>query len=74
MPLPDPLYPATRLRIAEAAEYLGFSTSTLDNWRSLGKGPRYYKAGSRIFYIKSELDAWIHEGAVDPTENAAGPV
>lgn len=28
---------------AEAAEFLGVSTKTLTNWRSLGKGPTYLK-------------------------------
>ncbi|MDO4243762.1 MAG: hypothetical protein Q4C85_08425, partial [Actinomyces sp.] len=28
---------------AEAAEFLGVSTKTLTNWRSLGKGPSYLK-------------------------------
>jgi hypothetical protein len=45
----------------EAVEYLrslglNFSPSTLEVWRSLGKGPRYKKVTRKIYYEKSSLD------------------
>jgi hypothetical protein len=32
---------------------------TLDNWRSLGIGPPFYKVGNRILYDDAEADAWL---------------
>jgi excisionase family DNA binding protein len=40
----------------EAAEYLGMSPKTLENHP---KHIPFYKFGSRVFYIKEELDALI---------------
>lgn len=45
-----------------AARYLGYEPQTLTNWRNLGKGPRFVrdgKPGSRVFYLVSDLDAWL---------------
>ena len=48
---------------AEAAAYLRIvSALTLETWRSQppkGGAPRHVKAGSRIGYLKSELDRWL---------------
>ena len=45
---------------ATAAEYLGgFVVGTLAKWRHFGGGPEYVRIGSRIFYEKSALDAYI---------------
>ena len=50
----------------EAANYitekLGFPIShmTLDTKASQGGGPPYCKIGRRVFYEKSDLDAWIN--------------
>jgi predicted DNA-binding transcriptional regulator AlpA len=41
-----------------AAEYLGISRKTLDNWRTTGRGPRFLKLGSRVLYPVVELDAF----------------
>jgi len=51
-----------RLTRQEAAEYLGFSPSTLavDMTRSNLKIP-CYKLGSRVWYRRSELDGWVKE-------------
>jgi excisionase family DNA binding protein len=44
----------------EAAEYLGVSPDTLNVWRCVGRySLPYIKAGSRVRYRKSDLDAWI---------------
>ncbi|MGS3139740.1 helix-turn-helix transcriptional regulator [Aeromonas sanarellii] len=49
-----------RLTRQEAATYLGISRKTLANWASTGRyGLRYHKTGTRVIYLKSELDAWI---------------
>jgi predicted DNA-binding transcriptional regulator AlpA len=41
------------------AERIGVKPKTLDNWRSLGKSPPFYKLGNRIVYDDSEVDAWL---------------
>ncbi|WP_437224654.1 helix-turn-helix transcriptional regulator [Planctomicrobium sp. SH661] len=50
-----------KLTRADAAEYLGLQKSTLETWASLGRGPKFYKAGSRVWYLQRELDRWIDE-------------
>jgi predicted DNA-binding transcriptional regulator AlpA len=42
-----------------AAERIGLSDKTLNNWRSLGTGPPYFKLGGRIVYDDAEVDAWL---------------
>lgn len=43
----------------DAAARLGLQRKTLDNWRSLGSGPPYYKLGNRIVYDDADVDAWL---------------
>jgi len=43
----------------EAAAYLLIKPSTLANWRSMGKGPTYYKPVQKVIYYKADLDTWI---------------
>jgi hypothetical protein len=42
-----------------AALYLGLKPKTLAMWAMDGKGPRMKKVGSRCFYFKGDLDAFI---------------
>lgn len=56
---------ATRpLSNGEAAEWLGVAPETLATWRYLGKGPRYYRAGSRIKYFLADLRDFLARGDV----------
>lgn len=60
MTSPPPLPPKTcsnYLTAKELAERWRFivSLSTLDNWRSQGRGPRYFKAGGRVLYPLAEV-------------------
>ncbi len=48
----------------QAAELLGVSEATLNNWRSLRKGPAYRKLGGRVLYERFELEAWSKAQAV----------
>jgi predicted site-specific integrase-resolvase len=45
----------------EAADYLQYSEVTLELWRREGKGPKFHKPSQKIYYFKSDLDAWIKE-------------
>jgi len=47
-----------RMTTVEAAEYLGLSTGSLSNMRSIGNGPDFYKMGG-IFYKQTDLDIFI---------------
>ena len=52
-----PSYMTTR----EVAAFLGLTAGTLRVWRSQGKGPNYYKAGSTVRYEMDDLEAWKNE-------------
>lgn len=50
------------LKTKEAAEYLGLSVRTLENWRYQGKlGPKVTHLGRAIRYDIRDLDAYIEE-------------
>ena len=50
---------AKPLTLEEAAAYLDVSKSTLYKWTSSNKILHYKPNGKRIFFCKSELDAWL---------------
>lgn len=43
-----------------AAETIGVAPSTLNTWRSRGKGPKFVRIAGRIRYIKTDLAAWLN--------------
>ena len=43
---------------------------TLATWRWQGCGPRYTKFGHRILYRGADLNAWLDERMVNPTDRA----
>ena len=51
------------LHCHEAAELLGVKTTTLERWRTLGKGPEFIKFGefkcAPVRYLRSEIAAWL---------------
>lgn len=53
--------------IQEAAAYFRCSKACMDVWRSRRKGPVYTKIGGRVFYRKSDLDAYITDNIVRPS-------
>lgn len=55
------------LTTPEAADYLAkigtpFKAGTLEVWRSQGRGPRFRKIASRVFYVPEDLDAFVLSG------------
>lgn len=56
----------------EAARRLGVSVQTLRNWRSMGRGPAYYKFGRAVRYADKDIAAYVAEHRIetarDPTE------
>jgi excisionase family DNA binding protein len=53
----------------EAAEYLRLKTNTLARWATEGRNDLpYFKAGNRVLYRKSDLDAWLESGRRTQTD------
>lgn len=47
-----------------AAPRIGVAPGTLENWRSLGLGPRFIKTAgrkSRVLYDPADIEAWKDE-------------
>lgn len=44
---------------AEAADYLGVSTSALAHWPAQGRGPRQRMIGRSSYYHIADLDKWL---------------
>ena len=55
--------PDGRMTSQDAARYLGVEDKTLANWRFLGRGPKAHRVGSRVFYYREDLDAYIRSAA-----------
>lgn len=55
------MLPDGRMRVPDAAAYLGLSIQTLAMKRCDGTGPTFVKRG-RVFYYKDDLDAWLQAG------------
>ncbi|EGA64178.1 helix-turn-helix domain-containing protein [Vibrio brasiliensis] len=52
----------------QAAEYLGLSEGTLAVWASTGRYQLpFVKVGRKVFYRKSDLDAFIESNIVTQT-------
>ena len=63
--------PDGRMTAADAAIYLGLSVKTLANWRVLGKGPRWVRAGRRPWYFISDLEDLISKGVRETSYSIA---
>jgi excisionase family DNA binding protein len=56
------------LTTEEAAEYLGLSKRTLQDWRCDLTGPPFIKFGPRhVKYDVQDLDAWVDERRFTPS-------
>ena len=70
--------PARGLRTGDAADYIGFSQAFLRKARC-GKteisGPKFKKIGSRVVYLREDLDAFLEQSEqdenLDQSERAA---
>ena len=61
------------LNTKEAAELLGVSKRTLEDWRLRGCGPRYICASRRMVrYPPSALEQWCREREVSSTSDPGG--
>jgi excisionase family DNA binding protein len=73
----DPSRHDPSLRPEEVAKYLGYSQSTLAQWRCAQQGPVYYKVGGRVRYRLSALNTWVDQQqeqiAAAPRERSGAP-
>jgi len=58
----------------EAGAYLRLSARTLENYRTLGGGPRFRKFGRSIRYTIPDLDAWVESRAFEMTSDPEYPM
>jgi predicted DNA-binding transcriptional regulator AlpA len=57
-----------RLDREEAAAYCGCSAATLEGYASRGGGgPQYIRAGRKVQYLQSDLDAWLNSRRISCT-------
>lgn len=63
--MPSPDFSQDRMTRKQAAEYVGLRTSALeaDVSRQRLRIP-FYRIATRVFYRKSDLDAWIEQHRV----------
>jgi len=52
----------------KAADFLGYKKNTLEIWRYNNTGPKYSKFGKEVRYRVSDLEKYIDDHAVDPSE------
>jgi endonuclease YncB( thermonuclease family) len=64
----------THFNTKEAVEYLqtlglNFKPSTLEVWRSRGRGPRYKKVARKVYYEKSDLNEFIKGNKIETIDS-----
>ena len=60
------------LTARQVAEEYGFSTVTLQRWRTDGTGPAYVKLGKRrVGYLAADLQRWVESRRATSTADAA---
>ncbi|MEP4197266.1 MAG: helix-turn-helix domain-containing protein [Aliishimia sp.] len=47
------------------------SPRTLEQWRWLGKGPKFLKIGARVLYRQEDVEAYEHKQVC---QNTSGPL
>lgn len=55
----------------QLAERWHLSPRTLEQWRWLGKGPRFLKIGARVLYDETEIEGFE---AAQLCQNTCGPL
>jgi predicted DNA-binding transcriptional regulator AlpA len=45
----------------ELAELIGVPIGTLNNWRSIGRGPRSFRLGRSVKYVVADVAAWLEQ-------------
>ncbi len=61
---------STRVSERDAAQFLGISQRTLQDWRRVRSGPTYIKLGRRIAYDSADLQQFLDANRVEPCRQA----
>ena len=62
-----PDFPSDRLTRQQAADYLGLKLATLEADVSTRRlSIPFYRLGGRVFYRRSDLEAWLESRRVQP--------
>jgi hypothetical protein len=64
MSYPDYMEPATAGRYLDPDKPI--PPTTMQWWRTTGRGPRFFKIGKRITYARADLDLFRSGCAVEP--------
>lgn len=69
----DPYHLDRLINETEAAQFLGYTTRCLQNWRVRGGGPRFVKTSARsVRYRRRDLMVWC-ESRLRVSTSDAGP-
>ena len=60
-PSKSDINPDECLTTGQAAWELSLAPGTLQNWRSMGIGPKFFKHRNRVFYLKGDIQAYKEE-------------
>ena len=63
----------TTLKVKDAATRLGLSASTLNKWRTQGRGPKFVKLGRSVCYRTADIDAWLGDQVRGSTSEYSSP-
>jgi len=59
------------LSTVEAAPLAGVSAKTLENWRCMGLGPKFVRAGRLVKYDPDDIQVWRDARRVSSTSEQA---
>lgn len=60
----DFISPDECLTTGQAAYELSVAPGTLQNWRSEGTGPKFFKHRHRVYYLKGDIQAYKEENFI----------
>jgi hypothetical protein len=60
------LSPEEILAPIDVARLLGVHPQTVHNWRSIRRGPEYFKLGPYVFYERAAVERWLRESGWRP--------
>ncbi len=62
----DEVDPGELIPAEQAAELLHITVQTLASWRTLGRGPRWFKIGRAAFYHLTDIRTWLAAQRQEP--------
>jgi len=59
--------PVVLIADEDADPFIGVTRKTRANWRVAGRGPRFVRAGKKIFYHPDDIAEWVNARRVSST-------